>query len=1054
MLETIVKCRAHFLRSGRRKEGVQRRQLNLDTPACRRRPWLRLRYALSFFVCVSSTLAHSDEMRPAPQQLYHTAFTSRDGVPNISSDLTQTTDGYLWLASESGLYRFDGIKFERFTPAVGPQPIGANPFSLTALPNGGLWIGWRTKGASLLKNGIFTNYTEASGLPLSTVFSIVQDGAGRTWAGAGEGLYRFEGDKWRQIGPETGYTGTELRDLFVDRSGRLWLLDGDKPLSIAKDENKFHVVDTKLKVHYFVQDTSGVVWGMDGDSTFESLSLPQAMRRTLNFSRIVPKAIHPLVDRSGALWVGSTENGTFKFPGFAEHAEKDLGDGFEHFESKTGGLSGDWVFQILEDREGTVWVSTNKGLDRYRSQAFSTAALPSTFAMMSLLPSENGEVFIGPRHEKLLQYPTPLEVNQQSAWPDFVTCSYRDSQGVSWFGGPSGFWRKDDKGITSFQSGKKDSEVQAITGDGAGGVWISARGMGTSHYRDGVWTKYGNNSALPKLSAQSLMIDQGGQIWFGYITSMIAVLDVKGAVRIFTAKEGMNVGNVTALYNHGKNVWVGGENGLLHFSGGHFNPVLAEDHHELRGVSGIVERKNGDLWLNEATDVVLISAEEVQKTVADPSYKVHVRVFDGLDGLTGGAPQLRPLPTLIENVDGILWFSLGSSVAWLDPSNIPKNTAPPPVQIEAVADETVHRDLRQLRLSPDPSSVRVDYTGLSLLMPERVHFRYKLDGVDKGWQDAGTRRQAFYTKLAPGAYKFTVIASNNDGVWNDTGATVAFVIPPTIIETLWFKAFCTLAVLLTLGLIIVWRVNELTLRVKEKLSERLVERERIARELHDTLLQGFQGLVLKFQTATRQIPEAEPARAMMEIALDRADEVLVQGRDRVRDLRSEGTGTHELIEALASFAAELQRTYPVRFDLSVKGDPRPLHPVVKDEAYWIGREAMLNAFMHSEGTSVECDIIYQRDHFALAIRDDGIGIEDQVIKSGRVGHWGLAGMRERAGSIRAEFGVWSRVGAGTQIRLQIAANLAYRNGEATKRRFALQWNMLGGRRNDANDQRD
>jgi signal transduction histidine kinase len=221
--------------------------------------------------------------------------------------------------------------------------------------------------------------------------------------------------------------------------------------------------------------------------------------------------------------------------------------------------------------------------------------------------------------------------------------------------------------------------------------------------------------------------------------------------------------------------------------------------------------------------------------------------------------------------------------------------------------------------------------------------------------------------------------------------------------------------------------------MKSHLSERIVERERIARELHDTLLQGFQGLVLKFQTATSKIPESEPARAMMENALDRADEVLVEGRNRVRDLRSEGVSENDLSEALRVVGEELKLDHPVAFTLNVKGFPRRLHPIVRDEAYWIGREALFNAFVHASATSVECELTYHRRYFILGIRDNGKGIDTQILQLGREGDWGLSGMRERSKKIMASFEIWSRNEAGTEIELKVPARMAYLEKSATAR---------------------
>jgi len=313
-----------------------------------------------------------------------------------------------------------------------------------------------------------------------------------------------------------------------------------------------------------------------------------------------------------------------------------------------------------------------------------------------------------------------------------------------------------------------------------------------------------------------------------------------------------------------------------------------------------------------------------------------------------------------------------------------------------------------------------------------VRFRYKLEGDDPGWVDPGGRRQAFYTNLAPGEYRFRVIAANNDGVWNSTGATLAFSIPPTFLQTNWFMLLCVLAGAAALWLLYSLRLRQMTARLRGRLEERLAERERIARELHDTLLQGFQGLMLRFQAVAERIPPDHPARRFMEEALNRGDDVLIEGRDRVRNLRVGRDG--DLTQAFARVAAEAARDPTVQFRIVEEGTPVDLHPVVHDEVVKIVTEAILNAFTHSKAKSIDVGIVYQARRFSLKVRDDGVGIDADLLNSGREGHFGFTGMRERTQKISGELTVLSRPGAGTEIDLTIPASVAFR-----KERKRFSW---------------
>lgn len=310
-------------------------------------------------------------------------------------------------------------------------------------------------------------------------------------------------------------------------------------------------------------------------------------------------------------------------------------------------------------------------------------------------------------------------------------------------------------------------------------------------------------------------------------------------------------------------------------------------------------------------------------------------------------------------------------------------------------------------------------------MPQRVSFRYMLDGIDRDWQDAGTRRQAFYTSLSRGNYQFRVIACNNDGVWNQTGATMKFVIAAAWYQAVWFRCLCALALLGALWSIYVFRLARATAEINERLNERIKERERIARDLHDTLLQGFQGLMLHFQAVLKLIPKDNGAHIAMEKALDRADDVLLEGRESVRNLRFESLTNSDLAEEFEIYAQASSRDQTIEFSISTVGSPRALQPIVRDEVLKIGREALLNAFKHSHASRVEVEITYASSRFELRVRDHGEGIDPKVVESGRPGHWGLLGMRERANQAGGQLNVWNSQGAGVEIELTIPSKIAY-----------------------------
>jgi len=499
-------------------------------------------------------------------------------------------------------------------------------------------------------------------------------------------------------------------------------------------------------------------------------------------------------------------------------------------------------------------------------------------------------------------------------------------------------------------------------------------------------------------------------------------------VRLFGMPDGLRVGNVTAISGRRTRLWIGGELGLARYDGSHFVPVQGTSDNSFTGITGIVETARGDLWLHGNKGVLHVSHEEVEQAVRDSGHRVRYEAFDYLDGLPGAAVQLRPLPSAVETPDGSLWFVTTNGLASIASSQIRRNPLPPPVTIWSVTagERGYPVGSGRLRLPVHTSKLAIEYTAGSLTLPERVRFRYKLDGADSEWQDAGGHREVFYTNLAPGDYSFHVTASNNDGVWNPIGASLNFTINPAFYQTTWFRVLCGLLCLLLLWCLYDFRVAQIRSKVRSRLQERLAERERIARDLHDTLLQGVEGLVLRFQAVANRISRREPVRELLERALERADQVLEESREQVMNLREGAGHAGELAQALSAAGEQLAHLYPIEFRASVEGARRDLHPIVRQELLFIGREAIANAFRHASASVIEVEVSYGGDALKMRIRDDGRGIDAQVLGGGRPGHWGLPGMRERARSIRADLEIWSRADAGTEIELSLRAEFAYR----------------------------
>ena len=419
--------------------------------------------------------------------------------------------------------------------------------------------------------------------------------------------------------------------------------------------------------------------------------------------------------------------------------------------------------------------------------------------------------------------------------------------------------------------------------------------------------------------------------------------------------------------------------------------------------------------------------------MTDPRRTVQVTVFDSSDGV-----RSHPLTNVFslqvaKSVDGNLWFFSFDGVTVIDPHHHPHNQLSLPVHIEQItADRKTDDVSSKVRLPPLVRDLDIDCTALSLIAPEKIRFRYKLEGRDRDWQNVGNRRQAFYNDLPPRDYRFRVIASNNSGVWNEVGDSLAFSIAPAYYQTNWFRALMAAVVLAMLWGLYRLRLRQIAREFNVRLDERVNERTRIARELHDTLLQSFHGSLFRFQAVRNLLPRRlEEAMQALDGAISRAEEATAEGRGAIQDLRPEPSAHSDLEQLLSAMGQELEGSQRANnnspnFSLTVEGKREALSPILQDEVYRISRELLRNAFQHAQARRIEAEIRYDFAQLRLRIRDDGTGIDPKILKEGnRAGHWGFSGMRERAKRIGARLDFWSGAGARTEAELTVPAYVAY-----------------------------
>jgi signal transduction histidine kinase/ligand-binding sensor domain-containing protein len=953
----------------------------------------------------------------------HTGWAVADGAPSGVHVLAQTADGYLWMASTTGLFRFDGVRFERYQPPQGGDLQFRNVSALLPTPDGGLWIG-RAGGATFLRSGQAHTYGRGEGLPVATIFRFALQGDGVLWAATSRGLFRFDNSRWETLGTEWEFSAESATDLFVDSRGALWVTAPGSLFHLSPSTRRFlrrEAVGTWL----IREAPDRTLWlseyGVGIRAVNGSLAQVHDTSRPSQALRGGPHQV--LVARDGSLW--------FTDSGIARLSSNGLVDRF----TKKDGLTSDEVLTALEDREGSVWVATTAGLDRFRRRNIVPGPFPSGKESRALVTAQDGTLLVAESQSLLELRNGTVSVRASLQMPNAyrvtpaIRCAFRDSDGSIWLGGHGVLTRvignrAENIALPSQIPLRDYRDVQAITRDHKGDLWISVQQHGVFRLQHGVWRQFGQEEgAQVDRTPVTLWTDARGRVWLGYIGTKIVAFDGREATTYTT--DGLHIGNVTFIGGTGDRLWAVGQLGFALYDGTKFRTIVGDADTAFRGITGIAVTKDGEFWLNQASGVARIPAAEVMSRAKDLNHKLQYELFDFRDGVPGSATTTEPVPSAVVTEDGRIWMNGANGTHWVDPARIYRNLVPPPVSIEAIyADDTRYDRSETFRLPVLPSNVRIEYTALSLSMPERVRFRYRLEGVDSDWQDAGTRRAAYYTRIPPGHFRFQVIASNNDGVWNETGAVATIVVPPAFFQTTWFLALCLCAAFGLLWVAYTLRLRQLSTQMYGRLEERVAERTRIARELHDTLLQSFQGLMLRIQVIDDLLPEGK-AKDQLELILDRGDRAIAEGRKAVYDLRSQATSTNDLDQAINSLGEELAAQHSATFHLLVEGAARNLNPTIRDEVYRITREGLRNAFSHAHAHHIETEIAYGQRTFRVRVRDDGGGIQSETLHDGRPGHFGLPGMRERAGQLGGQLDIWSKPGVGTEVELTVAGSVAY-----------------------------
>jgi signal transduction histidine kinase/ligand-binding sensor domain-containing protein len=990
------------------------------------------RLFLYLVVLVAPCWASADGVRqPAYADLYHTPWEINDGTPPDIWAIDQSPNGFLWLATGAGLYRFDGVRFERYSPPEGQHFPSSDMTALKILPTGETWIGYYLSGVSLLSHDRLQNFGSKEGLPEGIVYDFAQDKAGVLWVAVAGGLARYVDRRWERTGESWSYSAPDARWVLADTRGNVWAAAEDSIFKLQPGAHEFERFDVPIPSGGVLAEApDGSIWLSDSIGgtrplTNRSGDVLPSIGRTPAWADL--KAHRMLFTHDGYLWITDQVNGGVDRIAPREQ-EPTRSPALESFTERDG-LVSNATTPIFEDREGNVWIGTSFGLNQFRHRNVRALRLVSSDEPSGLFGmAEDGKGFVViAAGGKLLRTDGETTHEIASGLPR-TTAAALGTDGDLLLLTKSGLWRARDKKLDPLplpEALPDLADILALAVDGDGAPWISLARHGVYKLANSIWMRVG----LPTPGVPNVLYrDVEGRMWMGYPQDRV-VAYFRDEVREYSLKDGLSVGNVTSIYRDGEDVYIAGETGFAKLRSGSVKSLSQAQGATFRSVTGMAATPDGSLWLNGASGVLRIGKAELQESFEDVLHQPDFALFDTLDGLPGAAAQGNSVATVATAANGTLWFDMTQGVGWLNPASIRRNAVPPSVSIDSFkVDDKVFAAADGLSLPQRTTSLRIDFTAASLTIPSRVRFRFKLEGTDTDWTDAGNRREVFYTNLGPGSYRFRVIAANEDGVWNTEGAALDFTIAPTVFQTRAFLIACVLTVVLLIWMLYLWRLRQVGERVRERIEERHRERDRIARELHDTLLQGFQGSIYRVQAAVERMSADAPSRIAIETALDLADQALVDGRRRVAGLRADAHGEGDLSTAFARIGNDFVLEFAPTLRILIEGTPRTLQFIVRDDIYQIGREAIINAFRHAQASTIEVEIIYGNDDFCVRIRDDGCGIDPAIISAGgRPGHWGLAGMRERARSIGAVFNIWGGASAGTEMEVRLPAAHAYVN---------------------------
>ena len=1039
----------------------------------------RFRFAALAAILLSTATVQALDPHQDLRRYGYQSWQTDSGLPqNTVHAVLQAADGYMWFATEAGLVRFDSVNFTVYNHKNTPQLPSDLVYSLIEDSAGTLWIG-TANGVTSYRNGVFTVYPDTAG---STIWSIYQDRQGRIWIASSAGLSRLDGTRFINV---PGVPPLDQNSHMIEpMNGSLWLATTEGVFHASPgNDTYFTLAGNPVQIQALILDRRGHIWAgtQNGVEICSASALaPGSTADCTNFAPLDGKDVDALTETpEGGIWIGADTGLWFTDSAEVGPPSQHPGDASFQSYAQSDGLPSSRVNLLFCDREGTVWIGTAGGLARFVDgsiEAFTPKEGFSSNLILSIAEDREGNLWLGTesggvdilRDRKFTTYTSAdgisndyiLSVTQArsgTVWLgtnggglDHTTTDSVNKSGFSaltaanglssniilsvagapngdlWLGTPDGLDRIHNGQVTVFTSadGLADDFVRSLYFDSDGTLWIGTR-RGLSQYRNGQFTNWTMLDGLGGNLVGAMLQDSHGGMWIATIGGLTHRSD--GHFRNYSEKDGLSNHVVTALHlEPDGTLWIGTDGGGLNrWRNGVFTPIRPSGTDLPANIYSILDGGDGNLWLSSNEGIYRVNLDALNSYADGKVKRIVVESYGIADGMRIGEASSGGHPAAWRMQNGTLWFATLRGVSTVDPQHLPMNRVPPLMAIErfSVDDQPEPpADLSAqqsgpLKITAGARRFAFNYAALSYTAPNKVRFRYKLVGFDHAWVDAGSQRSAYYTNLPPGRYTFRVIACNNDGVWSPAPASLSFDLRPYFYQTYWFYLLLILSIGMLGYLAYLWRVRQ----VESRFNAVLAERNRIAREIHDTLAQGFVAVSVQLQIVGRTLSQStEAARKHLDEAQELVRTGIEDARRAIWELRSQNAENQDFASQLVQMAERATALSGVKAQVEVHGAYRPLPARTESELLRIAQEAVTNVVRHAQATLVRILIEYSRRRIKMTISDNGRGFTGDA-PSVAEGHFGITGMQERAQQIGGRVKVTSKEGEGTQVNVEVAA---------------------------------